>query len=251
MRSGCRTSAPARSRRPAAGPLTAAITGQGIRLKSTIAWWRTSAPRRTSGTRSAPGSSRPRRNQLMSPPAEKARPSPVTIKARIGARSASQGAISGQLGDHLGAHRVHVVGPRRASGCRRVPPSRTASSSARAGSGDVTGSLMLTPRGRRALVRRECMAGPVPTVPGAMAATDDKRRNAAPRGHLRAAQAAARPARCLHVQRRRRAGSSTSASRARSASASPATSRPARRSAASPTRSSRSTSSSPGPRPRR
>src|SRR5919204_6761672 len=63
-----------------------------MRRKSTIAWCRTSAPRRTSAGRSASVSSRPRLNQVTSPPAENARPAPVTISARSGARSASHAA---------------------------------------------------------------------------------------------------------------------------------------------------------------
>src|SRR3954447_2740533 len=75
---------------PAAGPFTAATTGYGIRRRSTIAWCRTSAPRRTSEGRSIPSSSTPLRNQVTSPPAQKALPAPVTISPRSGARSASQ-----------------------------------------------------------------------------------------------------------------------------------------------------------------
>src|ERR671934_1701379 len=63
-----------------------------MRRKSTIAWCRTSAPRRTSAGRSGSVSSRPRLNQVTSPPAENARPAPVTISARSGARSASHAA---------------------------------------------------------------------------------------------------------------------------------------------------------------
>ena len=65
-----------------------------MRRKSTIAWWSTSAPRRTLDGRSISGSSRPVLNQLTSPPAEKPRPLPVTIRARSGAWSASQPAAS-------------------------------------------------------------------------------------------------------------------------------------------------------------
>ena len=75
---------------PAAGPLTAQITGQGIRRRSTIAACSASAPRRTSEGRSISSSSTPRWNQVTSPPAQKALPEPVMISARIGARSASQ-----------------------------------------------------------------------------------------------------------------------------------------------------------------
>src|SRR3954447_23318495 len=75
---------------PAAGPLIAAITGKGIRRRSTIAWCRTSAPRRTSLGRSISPDSTPLRNQVTSPPAQKACPAPVMISARSGARSASQ-----------------------------------------------------------------------------------------------------------------------------------------------------------------
>src|SRR4051812_13805658 len=60
-----------------------------MRRKSTIAWWSTSAPRRTSAERYSPDSSSPRLNQVTSPPAENARPAPVTIRPRSGARSAS------------------------------------------------------------------------------------------------------------------------------------------------------------------
>src|SRR3954469_9448475 len=77
---------------PAAGPLIAAITGYGMRRMSTIALWSASAPRRTSEGRSTVSSVTPRLNQLTSPPEQKARPAPVTIRARIGARSASQAA---------------------------------------------------------------------------------------------------------------------------------------------------------------
>src|SRR3954447_18402152 len=77
---------------PAAGPLIAAITGYGMRRMSTIALCRASAPRRTSEGRSTPSSVTPRLNQLTSPPEQKARPAPVMIRARIGARSASQAA---------------------------------------------------------------------------------------------------------------------------------------------------------------
>src|SRR3954452_15854843 len=77
---------------PAAGPLIAAITGYGMRRMSTMALCRASAPRRTSEGRSTPSSVTPRLNQLTSPPEQKARPAPVMIRARIGARSASQAA---------------------------------------------------------------------------------------------------------------------------------------------------------------
>src|SRR3954462_423554 len=77
---------------PAAGPLIAAITGYGMRRMSTIALCRASAPRRTSEGRSTPSSVTPRLNQLTSPPEQKARPAPVMMRARIGARSASQAA---------------------------------------------------------------------------------------------------------------------------------------------------------------
>src|SRR3954451_12103880 len=77
---------------PAAGPLIAAITGYGMRRMSTMALCRASAPRRTSEGRSTPSSVTPRLNQLTSPPEQKARPAPVMISARIGARSASQAA---------------------------------------------------------------------------------------------------------------------------------------------------------------
>src|SRR3954470_19296448 len=63
-----------------------------MRRMSTIALWRASAPRRTSEGRSTPSSVTPRLNQLTSPPEQKARPAPVMISARIGARSASQAA---------------------------------------------------------------------------------------------------------------------------------------------------------------
>src|SRR5919108_2163532 len=59
---------------------------------STIALCSCSAPRRTSEGRSTLSSVTPRLNQLTSPPAQKARPAPVMINARIGARSASQAA---------------------------------------------------------------------------------------------------------------------------------------------------------------
>src|SRR5215208_6019938 len=65
-----------------------------MRRKSMIAWCRTSAPRRTSDGRSNSSESTPFLNQLTSPPDEKARPAPVTISARNGARSASQAAAS-------------------------------------------------------------------------------------------------------------------------------------------------------------
>ena len=57
-----------------------------------MALWSASAPRLTSDGRSTPSSVTPRLNQLTSPPEQKARPAPVTISARIGARSASQAA---------------------------------------------------------------------------------------------------------------------------------------------------------------
>src|SRR5919197_5050170 len=63
-----------------------------MRRISTIAWWRASAPRRTSDGRSTSSSLTPRLNQLTSPPEQNARPAPVMIRARIGARSASQAA---------------------------------------------------------------------------------------------------------------------------------------------------------------
>src|SRR6185312_12708789 len=63
-----------------------------MRRMSTIALWRASAPRRTSEGRSTPSSVTPRLNQLTSPPEQNARPAPVMIRARIGARSASQAA---------------------------------------------------------------------------------------------------------------------------------------------------------------
>src|ERR1044072_1165041 len=75
---------------PAAGPLTAAITGEGIRRRSTIAVCSASAPRRTCAGRSIESSSTPVLNQLTSPPAQKALPEPVMIRARSGAWSASQ-----------------------------------------------------------------------------------------------------------------------------------------------------------------
>ena len=56
---------------------------------STIAWCRTSAPRRTLDGRSISSDSIPVRNQFTSPPAEKARAEPVMIRARSGARSAN------------------------------------------------------------------------------------------------------------------------------------------------------------------
>src|SRR5215204_4844675 len=65
-----------------------------MRRMSTIALWSASAPRRTSDCRSIPSSLTPRLNQLTSPPEQKARPAPVTISARIGARSASQAAAT-------------------------------------------------------------------------------------------------------------------------------------------------------------
>jgi hypothetical protein len=74
---------------PAAGPLSAAITGYGIRRMSMIAWWSTSAPRLTSDGRSISSDSTPSWNQFTSPPAQKAFPAPVMISARSGARSAS------------------------------------------------------------------------------------------------------------------------------------------------------------------
>ena len=75
---------------PAAGPLIAPTTGYGIRRRSMIAWCRTSAPRRTSEGRSISPDSTPLRNQVTSPPAQKALPAPVTIRPRSAARSASQ-----------------------------------------------------------------------------------------------------------------------------------------------------------------
>src|ERR671919_652522 len=63
-----------------------------MRRMSTIALWSASAPRRTSEGRSTFSSVTPRLNQLTSPPEQNARPAPVTISARIGARSASQAA---------------------------------------------------------------------------------------------------------------------------------------------------------------
>src|SRR5882757_1879777 len=59
---------------------------------STMALCSSSAPRRTSEGRSTLSSVTPRLNQLTSPPEQKARPAPVMISARIGARSASQAA---------------------------------------------------------------------------------------------------------------------------------------------------------------
>ena len=76
---------------PAAGPLTAAITGKGIRRRSTIAWCSASAPRRTSEGRSISSDCDALLEPVLtSPPAQKALPAPVTISARSGARSASQ-----------------------------------------------------------------------------------------------------------------------------------------------------------------
>src|SRR5215216_330668 len=63
-----------------------------MRRMSTIALCSCSAPRRTSEGRSTPSLLTPRLNQLTSPPEQKARPAPVMIRARIGARSASQAA---------------------------------------------------------------------------------------------------------------------------------------------------------------
>src|SRR3954454_9589030 len=54
-----------------------------------IAWWRISAPRRTSEARSISPDSTPLRNQVTSPPAQNACPAPVMISARSGAWSAS------------------------------------------------------------------------------------------------------------------------------------------------------------------
>ncbi len=86
-----------------------------------IAACRASAPRRTSAeTSNSPASSIPFLNQLMSPPAQKAAPAPVTIRARIGARSASQAAAVDQLLDQFRAHRVEGVGP--VQGQRREVP---------------------------------------------------------------------------------------------------------------------------------
>src|SRR5215218_8521666 len=59
---------------------------------STIALWSCSAPRRTSEGRSTSSSVTPRLNQLTSPPEQNARPAPVMISARIGARSANHAA---------------------------------------------------------------------------------------------------------------------------------------------------------------
>ena len=168
----------------------------------------------------------PRRNQLTSPPAEKARPSPVTISARIGARSASHGGDHRELADHLRAHRVHGVGPRSASACRSGPSVSNRIVFSSGGVGDVSGSLMLTPRGRRALVRRECMAAAVPTVLRPwQAATTSAGSNAARTSPSSASGCPTSPASTCSATAT--AGSSTSASRARSASGSPATS-PAR-----------------------
>src|SRR5690349_1108548 len=63
-----------------------------MRRMSTIALCSASAPRRTSEGRSTSSSVTPRLNQLTSPPEQKARPAPVMIRLRIGARSASQAA---------------------------------------------------------------------------------------------------------------------------------------------------------------
>src|SRR5215203_1884311 len=63
-----------------------------MRRMSTIALCSCSAPRRTSEGRSTPSLLTPRLNQLTSPPEQNARPAPVMISARIGARSASQAA---------------------------------------------------------------------------------------------------------------------------------------------------------------
>src|SRR5882757_232204 len=75
---------------PAAGPLIAPITGTSIRRRSMIPVWSASAPRRTLAAMSMLSSSIPLRNQVMSPPEQKATPEPVMIRARIGASSASQ-----------------------------------------------------------------------------------------------------------------------------------------------------------------
>ena len=95
---------------PAAGPLTAAITGKGMRRRSTIAWCRTSAPRRTSEGRSKSSDSTPLRNQ-----------SDVAARAEglAGAGDDQRpqrgpvgepGEGDGELADHLRAHRVEGVG---------------------------------------------------------------------------------------------------------------------------------------------
>ena len=91
---------------PAATPLTAAITGYGMRRKSTIAWCRTSAPRRTSAGRSIAGLLEAALEPVHVAAGGERPALPVTISARSGARSASQAAAVTSSADHLGAHRV-------------------------------------------------------------------------------------------------------------------------------------------------
>src|SRR5918994_7994873 len=114
-----------------------------MRRKSTIAWCRTSAPRRTSEGRSCDSSSRPFLNQLTSPPAEKARPSPVTTRARKGARSASQAAAT--VISKISSGFIAFI----ASGRRRVrtPTSPSASIDMVLSSG-TAGSVMPPPSAR-------------------------------------------------------------------------------------------------------
>ena len=143
----------------------------------------------------------------MSPPAEKARPSPVTIRARIGARSASHGAITASSPIISGL--IAFMASGRDSVSVPIGPSDLEPHGLQLGRGRcVTGSLIAHSTGVGGVgIRRECMAAAPPYSSPDMAGTGRQAQGATePRGHLRAAQAAARPARRLHVQRRRRPG---------------------------------------------
>src|SRR5215204_844513 len=124
-----------------------------MRRMSTMALWSCSAPRRTSEGRSTPSSVTPRLNQLTSPPEQNARPAPVMISARIGARSASQAAaitsspISSGLIALSASGRLSVSVPTRSSTSICIVPS-SGGSAVSIGTSDSAVSAMCLPPGR-------------------------------------------------------------------------------------------------------
>ena len=204
---------------PAATPLTAPITGYGMRRKSTIAWCSTSAPRRTFAGRSTSGSSRPPLNQLTSPPEEKARsPAPVTISARSGAWSASQPAaivsskiISGLIAlRESGRSRVSVpISPRSRSRAFRGWAGSGSWRCSSGSSGGIGGGCEPYPLRRERQVPSIPVAEQrkrLPDQPGVYLFKDERRR-----GHVRRQgdldpQAGRRPLLGQVDQRRRRDG---------------------------------------------
>ena len=183
-----------------------------MRWKSTIAWWSTSAPRRTSAGRSKSGLSTPCLNQLTSPPEEKARPAPVTISAAQRRPVGEPARREHQLADHLGAHRVEAVGAVQGQRADLARRSRSRACSAPAGAGMVAVLI-----GRVSWVGET--AGANPNL--SFVAQRDRRRGARRWTSSAAGCPISRASTCSRTPTAR---SSTSARRSRSASASAATS---------------------------